>query len=101
VTALVLSIIGIVAGLFALIVAAVAFSLEPCDSAGASFFEECYAGSTGGRVIGAILCVLGAIASVFFLVYSIQFFSKSRRRERVLISGIATVLLIALGFAIV
>jgi hypothetical protein len=94
----VLSIIAVLAGLFALIVVAVAFSLDLCDDVG---FGECYEGSSGNRVIGSILSVLGAIASVVFLVSSIQYFSKSKRPMLVLASGVATVLLLGIGLAVI
>jgi hypothetical protein len=45
--------------------------------------------------------VLGAIASVAFLVFSIQYMSSSRRPRHVLVSGIATVVLIAVGLAVI
>jgi len=100
-TALVLSIIAVLGGILALIVVAVALSLDLCSSGNLSFFDDCYDGSSGTRVLGSILAVLGAIASVVFLVSSIQYFSKSKRPQLVLASGIATVLLIAVGLAII
>ena len=96
-----LSIIAVLGGILALIVVAVALSLDLCSSGNLSFFDDCYDGSSGTRVLGSILAVLGAIASVVFLVSSIQYFSKSKRPQLVLASGIATVLLIAVGLAII
>jgi hypothetical protein len=100
-TALVLSIIGVLGGVFALIVVGVAMSLDLCDSGDLSFFEDCYDGSSGTRTIGAILSVLGAIASVAFLVFAIRYFSKSRNPQLVLVTGIATVLLIGIGLVVI
>jgi len=97
----VLSIIVALGGIFALIVVGVALSLDLCSDEGLSFFEECYDGSSGTRLIGAILSVLGAIASFAFLVFSIQYFSKSRGAKRVLVTGIASVVLMGVGLAVI
>jgi hypothetical protein len=100
-TALVLSILGVLGGVFALIVVGVALSLDLCSGEDLSFFEDCYDGSSGTRAIGSILSVLGAIASVAFLVFSIRYFTKSRSPQLVLATGIATVLLIGIGLAVI
>ena len=102
ITALVLSIVAVLVGVFALIVVAVALSLDLCDDvSGLDFAESCYDGGGGTRAIGAILSVLGTIASVAFLVYSIQYFSKSRRPQLVVASGIASFLLLVIGLAVI
>ena len=100
-TALVLSILGILGGVFALIVVGVALSLDLCSSENLSFFDDCYDGSSGTRAIGSILSVLGAIASVAFLVFSIRYFTRSRSPQLVLATGIATVLLIGIGLVVI
>ncbi|HEX6117356.1 MAG TPA: FHA domain-containing protein [Solirubrobacterales bacterium] len=101
VTALVLSIVVMLAGIFALIVVGVALSLDLCDDPGLSFLDDCYDGSSGTRAIGSILSVLGTIASIAFLVFSIQYFSKSRRPGLVLATGIAAVVLLGVGLAVI
>ncbi len=88
-------------GLFALIVVAVALSLDLCTDPGLTFLDDCYDGSSGTRAIGSILSVIGAIASIAFLVFSIQYFSKSRRPQMVLLTGIAAVVLLVAGLAII
>lgn len=106
VTALVLSIVVILAAIFGLIVAAVALSADLCDEidpASLTFSDlndTCYEGSDSNRVIGAILAGLGAIASIAFLVFSITYFSRSRRGPAVLVTGIASIVLIGASIAI-
>ncbi len=87
-------------GLLALVTIAVAISVPLCDDPGRSVFEDCYDASNGKRVIASALLALGVIASIAFLVFSIQYFSSSRRPRMVLWSGIATLVLFIAGFAI-
>jgi hypothetical protein len=79
----------------------VAWSLSLCGDPSASIFEDCYLGSESGRVIGTLLIVLGVISAGVFLISSISFFSKSRRPMLVLLSGIAAVLLLGIGMAVI
>ena len=96
-----LSIVFALVGIFSLIVVAVALSVPLCSDPGLTFLEDCYDGGSGGRAIGAIVLVLGAIASIAFLVFSIQFFSKSRRQQHVVATGIAALLLLGIGLVVI